>query len=211
MSPHFIEPVWMDGLRQNKRTLKKIKNFVEPEQVYTTIIEAPIWKYRINKEFYEKRDRAFLALLYLLGSRACEIVRIKKSQFNFDDPNFIVIKDFEIHKRKKKTIQRKGVPKIDFPLPKSGSLGQFTSLVLEYYKDCKDERLFSFNTRRAWQIVNHMTGLWCHYFRSQRISYMINQIRSSDATAKIMGIENPQTISHYYKGTWREYEDELKK
>jgi hypothetical protein len=56
-----------------------------------------------------------------------------------------------------------------------------------------------------------MTGKWCHYCRSQKISDTINRIRSSDATSKILGIKNPQTISHYYKGTWEDFKEELKK
>jgi len=96
-------------------------------------------------------------------------------------------------------------------MPRVGSLSKFTDIILDYYEACTSDRLFSFNRQRAWQIVNHMTGKWCHYFRSQKISDTINRIRSSDATSKILGIKNPQTISHYYKGTWEDFKEELKK
>jgi len=46
-------------------------------------------------------------------------------------------------------------------------LSKFTELVMEYLKVLpEDAKLFEFKRRRAWQIVSHVTGKWCHYFRS---------------------------------------------
>ncbi len=209
ISPH-TDPFWLDKVRKEKRTLKDIKRYEPPQKILRVIEESPVWHYKTDLEFHEKRDRALLALLYLTGGRVNEVLKVKKSLFDFSDRDFIIIRDFEISKRKARTLSREGIPKIDVALPRDGSLLNFTEIVMAYYR-MSDEKLFKFGRKRAWAIVNYMTGKWCHYFRSQRISDIINRIRSSDATSKILGIKNPQTISHYYKGTWEEYREELQK
>jgi len=205
-------PSWLDGKREQRRRLKDIKRFTQPEEIYKVISEAPAWNYKRNREVYEKRDRALVALLYLLGCRVNEVLKLRKSQFDFEGkyPYFVVIHDFEISKRKEKTIKAKGIPKKDFPLPLVGKLAPFTDMVVEYY-NCSEEEMFKIGRQRAWAIVKHMTGKWCHYFRSQRLSYLVNLLRSSTITAKIMGIENSMTIDHYYKTEWEEHEEALRK
>lgn len=161
--------------------------------------------------YYHKRDQAFLSLMYVAGLRVNEVLRILKSQFDFEsNPKFIIIKDVEISKRKKKLIKTKGVPKIDVWLPLEGELAPFTILVEQYYRISETDRLFPFGTKRAWAITKHITGKWCHYFRAQRISDLINRqkVRLLPA-AKIVGIKDPTTIAHYDKGTPEEHQKEL--
>ena len=57
----------------------------------------------------------------------------------------------------------------------------------------------------------HMTGKWCHYFRSQRLSHIVNELKSALTTAKVFGIKNPQTIAHYYKTEWEIHKEALKR
>lgn len=168
------------------------------------------WNYKTNQDYYLKRDRAFLSLMFLSGLRVSEVLRIREDQFDLEsDLEFVIVRDVQISKRKVRTIQREGVPKIDVALPLSGELSLFTKLVLDYLSVCESERLFTFGPARALVITKATTGKWNHYFRSQRLSHLINLIRSTDATAKIVGIKNPGTIAHYYKGTWREFREEL--
>lgn len=212
LSPH-LDPYWLNSVRSTRRTLKDIKRFVDPIAIYRMIVDAPIWMYKRNLSFFAKRDRALLSLLYLTGGRINEVLRLRKSQFSFDDPEFIVIKDYEISKRKKQTIQKEGIPKIDFPLPRVGTFQPFTELVLDYLElthQFKD-KLFRFGRCRAWVLVKYMTGFWCHYFRSQKLSYAVNLFKSALITAKIHGIKSPQTIAHYYKTEWTLHREELKK
>lgn len=204
-------PIWLKGKREKRRRLKDIKRFVEPNTIYNIIIEGESWPYTSEQaEYYKKRDRALLSLLYLTAGRINEILSLNKSQFDFSDSEFIVIKDFVISKRKKKTIQRMGKPKIDLPLPKVGQFAKFTQLVMEYY-EISPKQLFKIGRKRAWAIVKHMTGKWCHYFRSQKLSYLVNESRSALITSKIVGIKNPGTLSHYYKTEWQEHRELLKK
>ncbi len=59
-------------------------------------------------------------------------------------------------------------------------------------------------------ILKQMTDEWCHWFRSQRISYLINKLRSAEIAAKLVGVKAPQTIAHCYKGEWKAHKEELK-
>ena len=211
MCPH-LDPYWLNDLRSTRRTLKDIHEFIKPETVYGMIQDGEMWSYKTNTYFYFKRDRALVSLLYLTGGRINEVLNLRKSQFDFkEDPEFIVIKDFEISKRNKQTIQKEGIPKIDIPLPRVGTFERFTDLVTDYLDILSKDKLFNIGRCRAWSIVNCMTGKWCHYFRSQKISYMVNLLRSALITAKIHGVKNPQTIAHYYKTEWRLHREELKK
>jgi len=207
--PEGKHPLISVSYAEARRRLVNIDRFVSPDRIYEMIVKAPIWKYKTNIEFYTKRDRALLSLLYLLGCRVSEVIRLKKSQFDFGDPDFIIIRDFRISKRKRKTIEREGIPRIDFPIPKRGRFAKFTKLVLDYY-NIADEEMFKIGRIRAWQIVKYMTGKWCHYFRCQRLSYLVNLFRSATVTARIVGIKNPQTIAHYYRGSWEQFREELK-
>ena len=113
-------------------------------------------------------------------------------------------------------------PIIDIPLPKTGNkLAPFTKLIQAYLDLLEDgERLFKIGTSRAWDIINTITGggqgqreegYWNHWFRSQSLSYQINLLRSETAVAKQRGIENTRTLSHYYRGQWKQFKDELKR
>jgi len=207
--PYGRHPKIPVSYAEARRTLAYIDRYLDPDEIYNMIMNAPVWAYKRKKEFYEKRDRALLCLLYMLGCRINELLMLRKSQFDFSDPEFIIIRNFRISKRKRRTIQREGVPQVDLPLPREGRLSKFTKTILDYY-DVAEERMFNIGRVRAWQIVKYMTGKWCHYFRSQRLSYLVNTLRSATATAKIMGIKNPQTITHYYKGEWQLFRKELK-
>jgi len=90
-----------------KRTLKDIKFRLNPKQVYN-LITGKAYPYAWSRSFYQARDRALLALLYLTGGRISEVLRLRKSQFDFDlDPNFVVIRDMVVVKRKKSIVAKR--------------------------------------------------------------------------------------------------------
>ncbi len=163
-----------------------------------------------------------------------------------EDKIVLIIKDFWVSKRKKaKTIlkvdrnapilDKKGEvigfkirkvfrpasehPHPEIPLPRKGELAPFTNLVERYLEILNRDKLFSFGTARAWQIINYITGgkedskkgLWNHWFRAQSLSFLVNKLRSTTIVAKDRGISNPATIEHYYVSTWREHIKELEK
>jgi len=84
----LIEPVWLDGIREYKRTLKDIERFVPPDQIYGMVTTGPIWQYKRDQAYYEKRDRAFLSFLYVSGCRVAEAIKVHKNQFDLSDTDF---------------------------------------------------------------------------------------------------------------------------
>lgn len=195
---------------QTRRTLRNIRRYLTPEQVHELIVNSKLWLYRTTPKLFHSRDRALLATLYLTAGRINEVLQINKSQFDFIDDDFIIIRDFEISKRKAMILQSEGIPKVDIPLPREGTMKPFTLLLMTYYA-IGPEHLFNIGRRRAHQLCRHMTGKWCHWFRSQRLSYLMNTIKSETIVARMLGIKNPGTIRHYYKGEWEEHRDILLK
>ena len=195
-----------------RRTLRSIERYVEPERILQMIEEGRPWPYRRNPEYYITRDKGLMAFIYMMGCRINEAGKVLKDQIDFEDPDyprFIVVKDFKISKRKKKTIRAEGIPRIDFGLPRSGRFSPFTDLFLEWYDLTPGPEIFKISRVRSWQIIEHHTGKWCHWFRSQRFSWMINRLRSVVIVANMFGVKNPATIMHYYKGSWAEHRDEI--
>jgi len=197
-----------------KRTLKDIKYRLSPKQVYDLIC-GKVYPYAWRRVFYQTRDRALLALLYLTGGRISEVLRLRKSQFDrLIDPNFVVIRDMVVVKRKKSVVAREGYPIREVALPLKGRLAVFTRLVIKYLELLdEDERLFKFTRQRAWQITSYITGKWNHYFRSQAESYLGRYVFRRDPVglAEYMGIKNVQTLREYVKTSWLDYKRELLK
>lgn len=126
-----------------------------------------------------------MSLLYLTCSRISEITRanvragkglsVKKNQFITVEP-FIMVRNIPIYKRsyilrggkwsKIKNINE--YPnRIELPLPLKGDLSRFTSKIQNYLDQLEpEEELFKFKRARAFQIINHVTGEFPHYFRS---------------------------------------------
>ena len=197
---------WLIGIK--RRTLEDITEFLRPSQIYRLVI-AKTWPYKTRMDFYNARDRALMALLYLTCGRITEALSLKKSQFVMDeDPGFIIITNMIVVKRKKK--QRKAPPiRAEVPLPKEGPLAKFTKLVVEYLNVLPgDARLFEFKRRRAWQIVKYTTGKWCHYFRSQGESWY-GKIYDVFGLKEFVKVTSIETLGDYVQAPWRRYRNRL--
>ena len=53
---------WLVGL--SRRTNGDIRNRLGVEQIYSLIV-SKAWPYKTEREFYQKRDRALMSLLFL--------------------------------------------------------------------------------------------------------------------------------------------------
>ena len=202
----------MQTLRK-KRTLKDIQYFYRPEQIYE-LITRKTWPYKTDVDYYTKRDRALMALLFLLACRVNEVLRLRKMQFDFEsDPDFIIIRSFYVSKRKEKTIKKYGPKFIDVPIPKreEARLYPFTKLVLDYLPlvGAKDDKLFKMGTRRARQIVTYVTGMWPHWFRSMALSFYVNTLRNVMVVSEMLGVEDIKTLKWYWRGAWEDYRQQL--
>jgi len=202
---------------RSRRTLRDIERFYSSKEVLDLIENGRPWPYKIDKDYFLLRDKALMCFIYLMACRINEALKVNKTQFDFKtDPEFIVVQDFKISKRTQKILMAQGIPKIDFGLPLVGELSPFTEKVMSWYylqeKNLGSPLLFPGIGRvRAWGIIEYSTGKWCHWFRSQRLSYLMKTFRSETIVAKMIGIKAPGTISHYYKGSWAEHREELKK
>jgi len=206
----------------SKRGVNDIDDFIELKQLIAIVKTVePYYEYEPWKRI---RDRALLALLALTGCRISELLSVLKSQVEIQD-EWVIIRNILTLKRWKRKYERyldaEGIQRkrciwkerehilVDKPLPRKGILACLTNIFLEYYDIAKKGPLFDISRGRAWQIVNRLTGKWCHYFRSQRISFLVNSIRSDVRVGKMMGIKNVQTLAHYDKGSWEGFKEEL--
>lgn len=188
-----------------KRGVADIKDYVELRNLITMVLNATPIPY-INAPEKQIRDKALLAFIAATGMRISEALSVSKNNFDLThDRGFIIIRNVRILKRRKEVIIK------DFVLPKTGILKPLTDLVMKHYHLYGYSRipLFDMTRQRAWQIIVGMTGKWCHYFRSQRLSYLVNSIRSTTRVCKMLGIRKPETLLHYDKGGWQQHRKEL--
>jgi len=204
----------------HRRTLKDVKLpqirvDQYPSYVYDIIMQST-WPYKTTPEYYHARDRAMMSLTFLSCGRINETLRVTKQQVDLEgDADFVVVRNFYVSKRKESTLKRYGLTIIDVPMPKNETalLYPFTKLVLDYLPNIEnaEDRSFNIGTNRAFQIIRYCTGLWCHWFRSLGLSFYVNTLKNPIAVAKIFGVQNVNTIMHYFKGTWLDYRDQLSK
>jgi len=204
---------WLQGV--SRRTLRHIKRTYTPEEIYQ-LITSRSWPYRTWAPHYHKRDRCFLALLYLTAGRICEVLSLKRSQFDLKaDPQFIIIRNMITEKIGPAS---SNLPfREEFPLPREGDLKPFTDLVLEYLEELheEDEILFPFKRQRGWRIVNHITGFWPHWFRAQAERMYGKLIGGGpEGIYKLrdfLNVANIQTLGKYIKTEWEESRENLLK
>jgi Phage integrase family. len=190
--------------KKPKRGVENINEYVEPFTFIEQIETANHHEYTVDAETKIRRDKALVAFLGLTGMRISEALNIDCSQVKLnDDPQYIVVKDVKILKRRKTV-------KNEFVLPKTGILQPLTEMVLAHLDNRKESPLFDLSRYWAWKIVKRMTGKWCHYFRSQRISFLVNEKRlPPTAICKMMGMKDLKTVLHYDKSAWQDFRNEL--
>jgi integrase len=199
---------WLIGIR--RRTLSDVY-FVRPSEIYE-IITNKTWPYKRDREFYEKRDRALMGLLYLTCGRITEVLSLTKKQFDLEsEPNFIIVRNMIVVKRKKKAKRKSRAIRDEVPLPKEGPLAPFTKLVLDYLQliENPEDKLFNIGRNRAYKIVRYVTGQWPHWFRSQGESWYGKVFSNIFALKDYVGVVSAEVLSDYVKTDWREYRKAL--
>ncbi len=206
---------WLVGV--SRRTNEDITKRLGLEQIYNLITEK-MWPYKEKREFYIKRDRALMALLFLTAGRISEVLSLRKEQFDTQaDKDFIIIRNMILVKRLKtrkgKPVKHRTAPiRDEVPLALKGPLSKFTQLVQGYLNSISEpkEQLFRFKRHRAWQIVNYVTGQWCHWFRSQAESYYGRYVfNTSFALRDFVGVSDIESLGPYVKTQWRDYKEGL--
>lgn len=185
-----------------KRTLKDIKEWLTPEQIYDLII-SKMWPYKETPQFYKKRDRCLMALYFLTGGRNNEVLQLRKKNFDMtSEIKYIVIYGMPISKRSEKTIARYG-PKVTqrnpIRLPLFGRLEPFTRLVEDHLASINEkDKLFNFGVHRSHQIIKYVTGKWVHWFRAMTEDFYGKVVfKDSVKLAKFIGVTNVQSVMAY--------------
>lgn len=115
--------------------------------------------------------------------------------------------------RKGKPVKHRTAPiRDEVPLSLRGTLSKFTRLVQDYLElgDEPKEKLFKFKRHRAWQIVNYVTGQWCHWFMSQVESYYGKHVFNTPfALRDFVGVSDVESLGPYVKTQWRDYSNKL--
>ena len=195
-----------EGHHKCKKGVNDIVDYLELEQIIHMITDAQPIPYTLCAVQNRRRDYALLSFLALTGMRVSEALSIWKRQVNLEDSGWVEIRNVKILKRRKEPILK------DFGIPREGVLKPLTDLFLAHYSTLKGNnmRVFNINRTTAWRITMFMTGKWCHFFRSQRISFLVNRFRSTVIASDMQGIKSPSTIAHYYKGGWSHFKEDLK-
>lgn len=165
----MVQP-WLIG--KKRRSVEKDYKFFDPPNLIWEKINTRKWEYK--RYDYTLRDLALMCLLYLTTARVSEVTRatvkggykpsLTKDQF-VERPNFLMLRNIPITKRNVEKIEDYPY-RIEVPLPTKGQLNKFTQPIVTYLDTLEDqEELFKFNTKRAYQIVNYVTGEFPHYLR----------------------------------------------
>ncbi len=188
-----------------RRTLSFISEYPTPQKLYNIIVSAKGYDYKNDKVFFQTRDRALVALTYLIAARISEILRLKKSQFNFTKAA-IIVTAIKLSKSTKAGKPRKHLFRQEAFLPLFNERAPLTQLVTEYLTLLEpDQQLFPFSRQRAFQIVTGITGEPIHWLRAYGENYLYdNWEHDLLAVADYLKIDAP-TLQEYIRKSYKKY------
>lgn len=190
---------------KGRRTLKYIQYYPSPQELYKKIMESPGWHYKTDADFYHIRDRALVALTYLLGGRISEILRLRKSQF-VKLKDRVVVRGIKLSKSRYKNKPRRVQYREEAFLPLNGERAVFTQLVLDYLKLIgEDAQLFMFSRVRAWQIITAILGVPCHWLRAYCENYLYDSWSGDILAVSDYVKVDPRTLQLYIRRSYRKY------
>jgi len=145
------------------------------------------------------RDKALVALTFLLGARISEVLNVKVSDIT-KEGDFLIFDT--IVKKRKEQIMRK------VPVPLEDPLARYVVEWLEYVKEGK---LFDITPQRAWQIMKKV-GISPHELRHSRITELAPYV-SAVSLSKFAGwrIKGLGEIERYVHLRYEDYIEPLRK
>lgn len=205
---------WLIGIK--RRTIAEDYKYYDSPKVIWEKIHGPSWNYGTHQNFYETRDKGFMALQYLTTSRVSELCRadlqagykpsIMKDQFHLEG-NLLKLRDVIILKRRELVNEKwVHIQKIEnYPkrkeilLPLIGGLSRFTELIVDYLNMLSEhEELFKFRRGRAHQIVSHTTNEMNHYFRDMGLKLYARLLdRNVKDLQEFSGHKRVEHLIHY--------------
>ncbi len=207
-----IERVGGLGKKDGHRVVLEVKSYLKPEELLEILAKFPGWGYKKDEEEYRLRDSALVALLYLGALRISECLRIKNDQFFLNEEKHrLEIQGIELSKRRKKDQGRKEAYRVAWlPLAYEdhrNARTTLTEIVQKYRRSLGvNDLLFPFKRKRAWQIVQRRTGLWCHYFRANGEEYLYDNWKYDMLALSSYIKVDVRTLGHYIRRGYEKHE-----
>lgn len=167
------------------------------------------WSYKTNQEFYLKRDRALVAVTYLLAGRISEVLRLKLNQIT-PERDRLVIRAIQLSKARRKGEARHDQYRQEAYLPLNGDRARLTQFLLDYqatltFTSKEESLLFPFGESRAWQIITALTGEPCHWLRAYGENYLYDHWDHDIlAVADYIKVD-ARTLGHYIRRSYEKY------
>ncbi len=204
-----------------RNTVIHVSSYPPPKDILETITDpANGWPYASEdpSEFIE-RDQGGFAMVYIGALRISEMIRLNTSQFNFDNPNYVEVKDVKLSKRTA-TSRLARTREVILPIPKNEEQAKLPRYVLSEMaikwarklgnnasffpnldkKDGKPVRRF-----RAYQIISKLTGKYCHYFRGAGENFLYEAWDYDGfAVADYLKVD-PRTLATYLHGGYKKH------
>ncbi len=189
----------------SRRTLKFITHYPTPLELQEIINTSEGWIYKTNMKEYKLRDKALVALTYLIAVRISEVLRLTKDQFQLEKDR-ITINSIKLSKSTRKDKPRKIQYREVAWLPVYGERSGLTSIVTDYLKLLNsNDKLFNFGRVRAYQIISKLTGEPCHFLRAYGENYLYDiWDRDLLAVADYVKVDY-QTLQHYIRRSYTKF------
>ena len=197
--------------RRSRLTLDYLPAYAPtPQELYKQIVTSEGWNYKRAEtaEFMHTRDKALVAILYLLALRVSEAIRLCKHQFSDprEDPRgkYIQVSDILLSKRKK---GRKEYNTIELPL--EGERAPLTKLVTDYLDLIEQpDRLFPWSLRET---KTPIIGPNQYYIGKGGKQYQRYSVRLMGTTRawKIVKAILPEITEHWLRAFGEDYTYDL--
>lgn len=205
MRSHRRIVVFLTG--KNRRSLKYIRYYPRPLEIYERITTSKGWIYKTNRDFYVKRDRALVAITYLLAGRISEVLRLKVNQIEIGS-SLIIVKGIKLSKASKAGKPRRDQYRHEAKLVLTGDRSNLTQLFLNYLTELPSDpetRIFPIGESRAWQIITTLTGDPPHWFRAYGENFLYDKWdHDLLAVADYVKVD-PRTLQNYIRRSYEKY------
>ena len=162
----------MTEKKPSRRTLSFIQKYPTPAELYEKVTTSEGWEYKTNEDFYHTRDRALVSMLYVLALRVSEALRLVNSQ-NEREKTKITVNSIKLSKSYKKAKARRHQYREEGWIALTGERAGFGKLITEYLDLLEpNAQLFPFGRKRAYQIVEAITGEPPHWLRAYGEKYL---------------------------------------
>ena len=188
----------------SRRTLKFIQHYPRPREILDKILYAKGWEYKTNQAYYAKRDKALVAITYLLAARISEVLRLKTSQF-IPEKARVTVQSIRLSKSYRADKPRNVLFRDEAWLPLEGTRKELTKIIMEYLDVCETERLFPFGRTRAYQIIVAITGEPCHWLRAYGETYLYEAWENDLLAVADYVKVDVQTLAKYIRRSYMKY------